>query len=99
MLHATVYFSNVDCEAIRARIFLKLGRLLSFLIRKQIVKGDNHRRENVWFFVHGKEQELQAEPTSKEARVKMQLQSGDTKRGSGYGQRHLWCILFKISKI
>ena len=27
------YFSNIDCEAIRARIALKLGRLLNFLGR------------------------------------------------------------------
>ena len=32
---STVYYSNVDCEAIRARITLKLGRLLSFMIRKK----------------------------------------------------------------
>ena len=30
---STVYISNVDCEAIRARIALKLGSLLSFMIR------------------------------------------------------------------
>ena len=33
IINKKVYFSNVDCEAIRARIALKLGRLLSFMIR------------------------------------------------------------------
>ena len=36
VLNSTVYFSNVDCEAIRARITLKLGSLLSFMIRNVI---------------------------------------------------------------
>ena len=31
------YFSNVDCEAIRAPIALKHGRLLSFMIRNASV--------------------------------------------------------------
>ena len=32
-MHATIYFSNVGCEAIRARIALKLGILLNVMIR------------------------------------------------------------------
>ena len=36
VLNSTVYFSNVDCEAIIARITLKLGSLLSFIDYKCI---------------------------------------------------------------
>ena len=36
LLHATVNFSNINCEAIRARIALKLGSLLSFTIRNAL---------------------------------------------------------------
>ena len=34
----TVYFSNVECEAIRDRITLKLGSLLSVMIRNAFPK-------------------------------------------------------------
>ena len=36
------YFSNIDCEAIRAVITLKLGRLLSFMIRNAFLSINLH---------------------------------------------------------
>ena len=55
----TVYFSNVDCEAIRARITLKLGGLLRFMIinaflwkksacvgKKILIESGFHRRSH-----------------------------------------------------
>ena len=50
LLHATVYFSNVDCHAIRAQIALKLGRLLSFMVRnacKVPWKNENKKSASV----------------------------------------------------
>ena len=41
---STVYISNVDCEAIRARIALKLGGLLSFMIRNAFL----YKNQHVW---------------------------------------------------
>ena len=56
---STVYISNVDCEAIRPRIGLNLGSLLSFMIRnafpltkisiygeKILIEGVLHRRSH-----------------------------------------------------
>ena len=40
-MHSSIYVSNVDHEAVRARIALKLGRLLSFLSRNAFLLKKN----------------------------------------------------------
>ena len=42
-LEFIIYLSNVDCEAIRALIALKLGRLLSFLSKNAFLQTNLHR--------------------------------------------------------
>ena len=42
------YFSNVDCEAIRAQNALKLGRLLSFLSRNALNASINALNASMW---------------------------------------------------
>ena len=43
-MHASFYFSNVDCEAIRAWIALKLRRLCDTIMHKSASVGENPDR-------------------------------------------------------
>ena len=48
MMHASFYISNVDCEAITARIALKLRGMLSLIMSNALLFKHVKKNQNMW---------------------------------------------------